>query len=82
MRRRANWLAAVLLAAIFCVTEKTLTVNHPSGDPTPSPEDVAITRQLVEAGKLLGAGTLWVVLDHLVIGHGRWKQFARAAVGV
>ena len=40
--------------------------NHPSGDPTPSSEDVAITRELVDAGKLLGVD----VLDHLVIGSG------------
>ncbi len=41
-----------------------LVHNHPSGDPTPSPEDVQTTRQLVEAGKLLDIE----VLDHLVIG--------------
>lgn len=40
--------------------------NHPSGDPTPSAEDIALTRQLVEAGKLLGIE----VLDHIVIGDG------------
>jgi DNA repair protein RadC len=40
--------------------------NHPSGDPTPSPEDVAITRELVAAGKLLGIE----LLDHVVIGSG------------
>ncbi|MCK4692486.1 MAG: DNA repair protein RadC [Anaerolineales bacterium] len=38
--------------------------NHPSGDPTPSPEDVSVTRALVEAGSLLDIE----VLDHLVIG--------------
>ena len=38
--------------------------NHPSGDPTPSPEDVAVTRDLVKAGKLLGIE----VMDHVVIG--------------
>ena len=38
--------------------------NHPSGDPTPSAEDVRITRQLLEAGKILGIS----VLDHVVIG--------------
>jgi DNA repair protein RadC len=43
--------------------------NHPSGDPAPSPEDVAVTRALVEAGKLLDC----VVLDHLVIGQ-RWTS--------
>ena len=42
--------------------------NHPSGDPTPSPEDVAVTRQLIEAGKLLDVD----VLDHLVIGQACW----------
>jgi DNA repair protein RadC len=40
--------------------------NHPSGDPTPSPEDVSITRELVAAGKLLRID----LLDHLVIGGG------------
>lgn len=38
--------------------------NHPSGDPEPSPEDVAVTRRLVDAGKILGID----VLDHIVIG--------------
>ena len=37
--------------------------NHPTGDPTPSPEDVSITRELVQAGKLLGIH----LLDHVVI---------------
>ena len=40
--------------------------NHPSGDPTPSPEDVNITRELVSAGKLLSID----LLDHVVIGSG------------
>ena len=40
--------------------------NHPSGDPTPSPEDVNITRDLVAAGKLLSID----LLDHIVIGSG------------
>ena len=38
--------------------------NHPSGDPTPSREDVDVTKKAVEAGKLIGVQ----VLDHLVIG--------------
>ncbi len=41
--------------------------NHPSGDPTPSPEDVAVTREIVQAGKILDID----VLDHLVIGAGQ-----------
>ncbi len=40
--------------------------NHPSGDCTPSPEDVAVTTEIVKAGKLLDID----VLDHLVIGAG------------
>lgn len=42
--------------------------NHPSGDPTPSPDDIALTRAIVQAGKLLDVD----VLDHLIIGSGRW----------
>ena len=42
--------------------------NHPSGDPTPSPEDVAVTRDLVAAGKLLDIE----VLDHVVIAGDRF----------
>ncbi len=41
--------------------------NHPSGDSSPSPEDVALTRQIVQAGKLLDIE----ILDHLVIGRGK-----------
>ena len=43
-----------------------LAHNHPSGDPTPSREDLALTIRLKEAGTLLGIS----VLDHLVIGNG------------
>ena len=42
--------------------------NHPSGDPTPSPEDMEVTRQLVDAGRLLDIE----LLDHLVIGNPRF----------
>jgi DNA repair protein RadC len=38
--------------------------NHPSGDPSPSPPDIALTRQIVDAGRLLGIE----VLDHVIIG--------------
>lgn len=51
--------------------------NHPSGDPTPSPEDVSVTRQLVDAGKLLEVA----VLDHLVIGHGRYVSLKQRGLG-
>ncbi len=51
--------------------------NHPSGDPTPSPEDIALTRALVQAGKLLDVE----VLDHLVIGRGRFTSMKEKGVG-
>ncbi len=51
--------------------------NHPSGDPTPSPEDVHVTRQIVEAGKLLNVD----VLDHLVIGQQRWVSLKERGLG-
>jgi len=46
--------------------------NHPSGDPTPSAEDQAITLRLKQAGDLLGIK----LLDHVVIGDGRYFSFA------
>ena len=51
--------------------------NHPSGDPTPSPDDVAITRGIVQAGKLLEVD----VLDHLVIGRGRFVSLKERGLG-
>ncbi|MFZ5903196.1 MAG: RadC family protein [Chloroflexota bacterium] len=51
--------------------------NHPSGDPTPSPDDVAVTRAIVQAGKLLDIETL----DHVVIGHGRWVSLKERGLG-
>jgi DNA repair protein RadC len=49
-----------------------LVHNHPSGDPTPSAEDIAITRRLREVGDLMGVR----VLDHVIIGHGRYVSFS------
>ncbi|MHB1328282.1 MAG: RadC family protein [Gemmatimonadales bacterium] len=46
--------------------------NHPSGDPTPSPEDRSVTSQLVSAGAILGIP----VLDHVIVGGDRWVSFA------
>jgi DNA repair protein RadC len=51
--------------------------NHPSGDPTPSPEDVRVTRQIYEAGKLLDID----VLDHLIIGQGRYVSLKERGLG-
>jgi DNA repair protein RadC len=50
--------------------------NHPSGDPTPSREDVRLTRQLVECARLLDLR----IHDHLVIGHGRFVSLAERGV--
>jgi len=49
-----------------------LVHNHPSGDPAPSEEDRAVTRQLAEAGRAVGIP----VLDHVVIGRGRYVSLA------
>jgi len=46
--------------------------NHPSGDPSPSPEDLEITRRLKEVGEVMGIR----VLDHVVIGHERYFSFS------
>jgi DNA repair protein RadC len=51
--------------------------NHPSGDPTPSTEDIMVTRQIVEAGKLLDCEAL----DHLVIGTGRFVSMREKGLG-
>lgn len=51
--------------------------NHPSGDPTPSPEDITLTRALVQAGKLLNIE----VLDHVVIGYGKYVSLKERGLG-
>ncbi len=51
--------------------------NHPSGDPSPSPDDIAITKAIIEAGKLLDIQ----VLDHLIIGQGRFISLNRRGLG-
>jgi DNA repair protein RadC len=51
--------------------------NHPSGAPEPSPEDVVVTREIVAAGKLLDVD----VLDHLIIGHGKWVSLRERGLG-
>jgi DNA repair protein RadC len=51
--------------------------NHPSGDPTPSPDDVAVTRAFVQAGKLMDVD----VLDHLIIGLGKYVSMKERGLG-
>lgn len=52
-------------AALICIHQ------HPSGDPTPSSEDIAITRRLKEAGEIINCK----VLDHIIIGQGEYLSF-------
>ena len=48
--------------------------NHPSGDPSPTMDDLEVTTRLVAAGEILGI----VVLDHIVVGDGRYFSFKEA----
>ena len=55
-----------------------VTHNHPSGDITPSPDDVAVTRAIVQAGKMLDIACL----DHLIVGaNGQWCSLKERGVG-
>jgi DNA repair protein RadC len=58
-------------ALISRASAVVLAHNHPSGDATPSSADVALTRQLVQAGQVLGIK----VLDHLILGDGTYSSF-------
>jgi DNA repair protein RadC len=61
-----------------CAAAVIVAHNHPSGDPNPSSEDLRITAELAEAGRLLDIE----LLDHLVIGRGRWASLrALGALG-
>ncbi|MGB8216293.1 MAG: DNA repair protein RadC [Candidatus Methanoperedens sp.] len=55
------------IAVTYSAAHIIVAHNHPSGDPTPSREDIEITKQLVGAGKMMGID----VLDHVIIGDGR-----------
>lgn len=58
-------------------TAVILAHNHPSADPTPSPEDVQVTRSLCQAAGLLGID----LLDHLIICPGRWVSLKERGLG-
>jgi DNA repair protein RadC len=51
--------------------------NHPSGDPSPSPEDVGVTAEIADAGRLLGIQ----LLDHIIIGKGRFVSLKARGLG-
>jgi DNA repair protein RadC len=54
-----------------------LAHNHPSGDPTPSSDDIALTADLEQAARILDIE----LLDHLIIGDGRWLSLRRLGLG-
>lgn len=54
-----------------------LAHNHPSGDLTPSAEDIAVTRDIRSAGELLGID----VLDHVIVGRGTWTSLRERRMG-
>lgn len=63
--------------AIFHSAAAVILVhNHPSGDPTPSQEDIQLTKQLAAAGKLLDIS----VLDHVIIGDGKYVSFKEKGI--
>src|SRR5947207_14486247 len=67
----------VLIRAIAdCAAGIIVAHNHPSGDPRPSADDHAVTRQLVDAGKLLDV----LVYDHVIVGNGRYFSFAEGGL--
>ena len=67
----------VYKAAILANAAAIIVVhNHPSGDPEPSDEDKALTRRLKDAGEILGIR----ILDHVVIGDGRYVSLAEQGV--
>jgi DNA repair protein RadC len=51
--------------------------NHPSGDPTPSPDDIAVTRAIIQAGELLDVK----LLDHIIVGYGRFVSLKERGLG-
>lgn len=61
----------------LCCASAVIAHNHPSGDPTPSPEDVRMTEIVVEAGSLLNIE----IIDHIVIGHNRFVSMKERGLG-
>jgi DNA repair protein RadC len=73
----------IRVAEVFCEAIRLkspailIAHNHPSGDPTPSPDDVRVTEQIVSAGKLLDID----VLDHLIIGRQGYVSLKERGLG-
>ena len=71
-------IAEILKPAVERMAPAMIIVhNHPSGDPSPSSEDVSLTRSLVEAGKLMDIS----ILDHLIIGKGSYTSLKEKKLG-
>lgn len=69
---REVFVAAILSSAAALI----LVHNHPSGDPTPSPADRAVTKELVSVGKLLGIE----VLDHVIVARDGFTSFSESGL--
>jgi DNA repair protein RadC len=70
--------AEVFKASVRANTPSIIVVhNHPSGDPTPSPEDIALTRSIIQSGRLLDIE----LLDHIVIGQNRCVSMKERHLG-
>jgi len=67
----------VFRPAIFHASASIIVVhNHPSGDPTPSSDDIELTKRLAEAGKILGIK----LLDHVIVGNGSYVSMKERGV--
>ncbi len=60
----------------FCAVGVIIVHNHPSGEPAPSDEDIAITQQLAQAGQLLGI----TLIDHIIIAENSWTSLKEEGV--
>jgi len=72
MPTREVFIAAMKYEAVNII----LLHNHPSGDPTPSAEDIRVTKRLAEAGNLLGI----TLMDHLIIGDNRYVSLKEQGI--
>lgn len=70
-------LADVFKSSLLSNAKRALLFhNHPSGDPAPSDDDYAVTEKLMEAGEILGIR----VLDHVIVGGGRYFSFRETGI--
>ena len=60
-------------AVLYSAASIILVHNHPSGDPTPSPEDIEFTKRIKEASRIMDIE----LLDHIIVGNGRFVSLAR-----